>query len=492
MFKQALKIILCIIFLQAGTLHAAPSMSDLVSQQTALHPGLSGAFSLDKGEDALLTRAWMANNAVSSIDVQYFIWSTDNIGILAADALLRAAERGVKVRVIVDDLLIDAENKTLVALARHPNVFIRVYNPKYTVGTSFIKRIFNIFTNFRGVNQRMHNKTFMVDNQLAITGGRNMADEYFDYDYEYNFRDRDMLLAGPVVQNMKNSFEKFWNSKLSVDVDELLSRTDFRLSEEDTNKHYQELHAYADDPENFEAQVRQRIENLPARFQKTIDEMRWANVHFVSDEPGKNENRFRLDGGGHTTTTLANLVREAKKQVTIQSPYLILSEDGFELFQELIDRGVKIRINTNSLPASDNLPSFSGYARQRQEILDMGIDIYEFKPHPAIGKAIMQRYTRLKDYNPIFAVHAKTLVVDSKAVFVGTYNLDPRSENLNTEAGVYLYDEVLAKQIETSIEGDMSKGNSWNARLENGDGEASIVHRSKNFLLQFLPLDPIL
>ena len=151
---------------------------------------------LEKGEEALLGRAWLAQHATRSIDVQYFIWSTDNIGILAAEQLLNAAERGVAVRVIVDDFLIDAEDTTLLLLSAHPNVAIRIYNPNVTVGVGLWQRIKNVFTDFREINQRMHYKTAIFDGVAGITGGRNMADEYFDYYQEYNFRDRDVLLLG--------------------------------------------------------------------------------------------------------------------------------------------------------------------------------------------------------------------------------------------------------------------------------------------------------
>jgi len=192
----------------------------LIETQITANPDKSGVYVLDTGTEALLARAWLADNAQKSIDVQYFIWSTDNIGILAAEALLRAAERGVRVRVIVDDLLIDAPDKSLLALALHPNIEIRVYNPKVSVGVPLQTRLLNLFTNFRGVNQRMHNKIVVVDGKIAITGGRNMAVEYFDYNHKYNFRDRDVLLLGETVKTIQASFEEFWNSNLTVKVED--------------------------------------------------------------------------------------------------------------------------------------------------------------------------------------------------------------------------------------------------------------------------------
>lgn len=491
--KSILLITLTVILTVAGAASADTKLATLVEEHTREHSGLTGAFVLEKGENALLARAWLADNAVKSIDVQYFIWSTDNIGILAAEALLRAAERGVKVRIIVDDLLVDAADKGLIALAAHPNISIKIYNPKHIVGIRFIKRLFNMLTDFRSFNQRMHNKVFIVDGSVAITGGRNMVDEYYDYDHRYNFKDRDALLAGPVVNLMNKSFREYWDYELSVDVETLLSSTKRWLTKEQTQKKYAELHQYASDPENFEIAIRDKINNqLDEPFSRLFNHMVWTNVHFVSDTPGKNSNKFKLDGGGVTTHVLANMLRDAQKTVTIQSPYLVMSDAAFKLFDELIKKGVKIRVSMNSLPASDNLPSFSGYARQRQELIDMGVEIYEFKPYPELAKEVMQRYEKLKDKNPIFAIHAKTLIVDSETLFIGTYNLDPRSENLNTETGVYFYDKQLARQVEQSIEIDMLPGNSWYAAEENGDEKANMMKQTKNLLLQFIPLTPIL
>jgi putative cardiolipin synthase len=212
--------VLVLFFASPNLLVAGYDLS-FVDAQIAAHSNQSGIYVLDTGEEALPARAWLADHAQKTIEVQYFIWSTDNIGILASEALLRAADRGVKVRVIVDDLLVDAPDKSLLALAKHPNIEIRIYNPQHSVGTPFHKRLVNIAVNFRGINQRMHDKAFMVDGKLAITGGRNMAAEYFDYNTEYNFRDRDALLLGSVVEDMRTSFNKFWASPLSAPVEEL-------------------------------------------------------------------------------------------------------------------------------------------------------------------------------------------------------------------------------------------------------------------------------
>ncbi len=468
-----------------------PALQRTIQRLIAAHPGKSGAFILEKGEEALLARAWLADHAAKSIDIQYFIWSTDNVGVLAGEALLRAAERGVKVRVLVDDLLIDAPPDAMLALALHPNIDIRIYNPKHKVGTSAVKRLGNVATGFRAVNQRMHDKTAIFDGLVGITGGRNMADEYFDYDHKYNFRDRDILILGPVAGDIEESFERFWESPLSVPVEKLLAKELKRLTPLRMNAIYAELHAYAQNPSNFAPEVRLSLENLPLKFEGFISAMVWCSPRFLSDLPGKNDGRQGLGGGGRTTTDLVNVLKDAKLRVTIQSPYLVLPKGGLDLFRELVKRGVEVRIVTNSLAATDNLQAFSGYRKQRRKILGSGIRVYEFRPDPAIRRELIERYPKLEKNSPVFAVHAKTLVIDGRTLFVGTFNLDPRSSNLNTEVGLLVTDPSLAGQVERSIERDMIPENSWNA-ADNPDRFAPLSKRSRVKFWKALPLDPLL
>lgn len=488
---------LCLILLFSSySLQAKEHALDIINEQLAQHENSSGVFILEKGEQALLARAWLAQHAQHSIEVQYFIWSTDNIGILAAEALLSAAERGVKVKVIVDDLLIDAPDEFLQAMALHPNIDIRIYNPKHSVGTSFIKRIMNIFSDFRGANQRMHDKTFIVDGKIAITGGRNMADEYFDYDQKYNFRDRDALVLGKVVGDMQQSFDRFWENELSVPVeerfkDEGLFSENITVDNAVTDKIYQELHHYARSPENFETEVRDAIDNLALSFPALAKEIEWGDVNFISDAPGKNAQKDSFTAGGESTSALAGLVENANTSILIQSPYLVLSDKAEKLFKAAINRGVKIMISTNSLPSTDNLQAFSGYRNQRDEILKSGIKVFEYKPFPRIEQQLMERYPRLKKNKPVFALHAKTMIIDSSVLYVGTYNLDPRSENLNTEVGVVINNSRLAEIVTKQIKQDMHPDNSWNA-TDDPDQYAGLLKRLKVFFYQLLPLNPVL
>lgn len=462
------------------------SCSTLMAEKT-------GVYILDMGEEALMGRAWLAQHATRSIDIQYFIWSTDNIGILAAEMLLQAADRGVTIRVLVDDFLIDAHNKTLLLLAAHPNVHIRIYNPNFNVGTSIWRRIMNSILDFRGTNQRMHDKTAIFDGLAGITGGRNMADEYFDFDHEYNFRDRDVLLLGSAVQGMTENFNEFWQSPLAVPVEQLLDDSENQFPADEVQRKYEELHAYAADPANFELAIRNAIEDMPSYFRQILQAMVWDDVRFINDKPGKNTGESGFSGGGESTSDLVSAVAGAKHSILIQSPYLILPTGGIELLEELHQRGVRIRISTNSLASTDNPAAFSGYFKQRTRMLNAGIELYEFKPHPQIQTDLVERYPQLADKNPIFAIHAKSMVIDGSKIFIGTFNLDPRSANLNTEVGALVDNEQLGLQLTQSIERDIRPENSWRTTSNfNPDRE---VTRGKRLMLGFLnliPIDPIL
>lgn len=470
---------------------AHPAIESACPQCLTQSETLTGTYILDYGEEALLARAWLTDNAKQSIDVQYFIWSTDNIGTLASESLLRAAERGVRVRVIVDDFLIEADNDTLLALNAHPNVTIKIYNPNYSVGTSRSQRFLNLMTDFRGVNQRMHDKVAIFDKAIGITGGRNMADEYFDFDEQYNFRDRDVVLMGQAVNAMSTNFDAFWQSPLSKPVNSLLG--DRQLDREAVTDLYRKLHAYAKKDTNFELGIRDAITAIPDYFPKLAKAMVWDHVAFINDKPGKNTDHNSLTGGGDSTRLLMEQLNKAEHSVLIQSPYLVVTERGIAVFKQLRQRGVRVKVVTNSLLSTDNLMAFSGYVKRREELLKAGIEIFEFKPYPSIQTGLIKRHPRLRDKNPRFSLHAKSMVIDGHSVYVGTFNLDPRSANLNTEVGVFINNESLAGQVDAAIRRDMAPQNSWPvSKKQNPDSKASLKKRIKLFAYTLLPLEPIL
>jgi len=436
----------------------------------------TGVYILEQGTEAMLTRAWLSEQAQETIDVQYFIFSADNIGLIAIDFLVKAAERGVKVRLLVDDIMIEAKGHELLKLAAHENLSIKIYNPMTNIGKNIVDKIVNLTTNFHGLNQRMHNKTFTVDGKVSITGGRNIADEYFGYDHQYNFRDRDVLTLGGITSNIQTSFNLFWNDPLSISVDKLISTKDI------INTNFDALHQYACNPANFVPKVRKQIHNLPEVFKEIeqAEQLHWIkDVEYISDIPGKNDGNKFLGGGGLSTQRLITLLQNAKKSVTIQTPYLITTDLGKDLLKTLVNNGVDVKILTNSLASNDNLEAFSGYQRDRKALLKTGAKIYEFKPDSLIRQKVMSDVMQGKlQEMPIFGLHAKSMVIDDEITVIGTFNFDPRSANLNTESITIIPSKKVSISVKAGMLEEMLPENAWQTTLEwNPDGEETILKR---------------
>jgi len=451
----------------------------------------TGVYVLEDGGGSLVARAWLTEYAEQSIDIQYFIFSPDNVGLIACDYLVRAADRGVKVRLLVDDIMVEAGVHEILTLDSHPNISIKIYNPGVNLGKNIASKVRKYASDFRSANQRMHNKTFIVDGRITITGGRNIADEYFDYDQEYNFRDRDVLLLGKVNTAIEKSFNEFWSNPLSVPVSDLVSEEEARY--DDTTR-FDRLHQYACNPDNFWPQVRERITNLPGAFKAlhSSGNLVWLDqVDFVSDIPGKNDGTKGLSGGGVCTDTLISLIKHAKKSLDIQSPYLITTELGRGLFKDAVQRGVKIRILTNSMASTDNMEAFSGYQRDRKKLLETGVEIYEFRPDAAERFLVMTGALQEKiNFTPIFGLHAKSMVVDGKIAVIGTFNLDPRSANLNTECVAVIHSEKIAQGVLKGMETEFKSDNSWQTTLDfNPDAEAANGKRVKAWSRKIVPKD---
>ncbi|MDD7887664.1 phospholipase D family protein [Flavivirga sp. 57AJ16] len=465
------------------------TLSNELETVTELMKTKTGVYVLEDGSGSMVARAWLSEYAEKTIDIQYFIFSTDNVGLIACDYLIRAADRGVKIRIIVDDIMVDADIEDLLTFSSHENITLKIYNPGVNLGKNLFSKIKKFATDFRGANQRMHNKAFIVDGKIVITGGRNIADEYFDYDHEYNFRDRDILLLGKASKAVNKSFDDFWNSPLSKDVTSVIEEGSKRVYSENR---FNNLHEYACNPDNFWPQVRKRIENFPAIFKeiKNSGDLVWLDdVAFISDIPGKNDGKNGLGGGGISTSALIDLVKNAKSSIEIQTPYLITSQLSQNLFKEAVDRGVKIRILTNSLASTDNVEAFSSYQTNRTKLLHTGVKIYEFRPDAAERMKIMTgELQETLDHKPIFGLHAKTMVIDNKVTVIGTFNLDPRSANLNTECIVIVHSDKVSNGVLKGMEEAFKPENSWETTLEfNPDSEVNKYKRIKTWTRKIIP-----
>ncbi|RPD99921.1 phospholipase D family protein [Aureibaculum marinum] len=449
----------------------------------------TGVYVLEDGGGSLITRAWLTDYAEKTIDIQYFIFSTDNVGLIACDYLVRAANRGVKVRILIDDIMVDAELDDILMMQSHKNISIKVYNPGVNLGKNIVSKLKKFATDFRTANLRMHNKTFIVDKKVVITGGRNIADEYFDYDHEYNFRDRDVLLIGKIAPKIEQSFEQFWNNNLSVPIETLADKLPENYN---APQRFNKLHQYACNPENFWPQIRTEIENLPTAFKKIKESggLIWTNdISFISDAPGKNDGSEGLGGGGYTTDALIELVKNATTSIDIQTPYLITTKLSRTLFKNAVDRGVKIRILTNSLASTDNLEAFSGYQRDRKALLKTGVEIYEFRPDAEERFKIMTgQLQKTLDFKPIFGLHSKSMVIDSKTTVIGTFNLDPRSANLNTECITIINNTKIAEGVQKGFEIEFKPENSWRTTLDfNPDSKVKTSKRIKTWTRKIIP-----
>ncbi|MFH0909654.1 MAG: phospholipase D family protein [bacterium] len=422
------------------------------------------------GYDALLLRVHLIRNAKHSIEIQTFIWTSDEVGHLVMYELIEAARRGVRVRVIADHMVSEKDPGTMAFLATvDPNLEIKHYRPSSSrLRASWFQTILSGIFSFHDINQRMHNKVMIVDDAVLITGGRNIENTYYDHSTGLNYRDRDVLAIGPVARNAAESFERYWNYKYSVgsrdlkDVGALIksgkyptyaTREDFGFG-----SYFTDLDRQADS-----------AEEITARFVSSMREVDQA--HFVADEPGKKRG-LPLSEQARLTRELKHTVESATNSVVIQTPYLIVSEKARKLLRKAKKDHptLRIRVSSNSYASTDDNMAYSANYRLRGVYVEgIGMEVYEFKPHPAELLDVFPQYPAMKalaakqklSREPLLCVHAKSMVVDDRVAFVGSYNLDPRSENLNTEVGLLVEDAPFARALNAEISRDMSAGNSW-------------------------------
>ena len=396
------------------------------------HPGKSGVFALSDGREAFAARVLLADASERSLDIQYYIWNGDKTGTLLFESLRRAADRGVRVRLLLDDNGTVGLDTVLAALDTHPNIQVRLFNP-------FMQRRWRAlnFIDFRRLNRRMHNKSFTADNQATIIGGRNVGDEYFDAGQGVSFVDLDVLAIGPVVDDVSKDFDRYWASDSSYPAERVLARV--------SQTAIAEVTAAASRVEKDAAAVAymQAIARSQYVQQVLARELpfEWATVQMVSDDPAKGLGRARDDE--LMWTRLQKVLQAPKLELELVSAYFVPGEDGVEYFSALARQGIKVTILTNSLAATDVAAVHAGYAKRRKPMLEAGVEIFEMVPEfsPAPTKA----HGPLGSSNA--SLHAKTFSVDRARVFVGSFNFDPRSQRLNTELGFVIDSPIMAEAI---------------------------------------------
>jgi putative cardiolipin synthase len=398
------------------------------------HPLKSGFWLLGDGLDAFAARVLLAEAADRTIDVQYYLYHNDTTGRILTYRLLRAADRGVRVRLLLDDMATKGIDTPLASLDAHPNIEVRIVNPYANRGFRGLETL----ARFDTVTRRMHNKSFSVDNVMTIVGGRNVGDEYFGTHEEVNFGDVDVLAMGPAAAEVGNQFDLYWNSQLAYPIESLAaSRGDVEALRRELEE-YDEAHR--DSPYIQRVRTTALVRDVVAG---TLD-FQWGHAIVFYDLPDKlltdPEDRSTHMGPKVLPYTLGAL----KRDLLIFSPYFVPGEKGVMLLTDLEKRGVQVRVLTNSLASTDVGIVHAGYAKYRKPLLRGGVEIYEFKPDA--DTAAKGKFAKLKGSSGA-SLHAKTFVYDREALFVGSPNLDPRSGKLNTELGILFESEPLAKGL---------------------------------------------
>jgi putative cardiolipin synthase len=410
--------------------------------EASLHsPELSGFRLLPVAEGAYLTRLSLAALAERTLDVQYYILQADDTGKLLMRALRDAAARGVRVRLLVDDLYTAGNDELLLALAAYPNVEVRLFNPFPAGRASVLQRFVASAADFSRVNHRMHNKMLVADNAFGLAGGRNIADEYFMRASLQNYVDLDVLAAGPVVRQMSIIFDRYWNSEFAWPVAAIVK----------TSATAETLRAQFDQ-QTRDLKAPTKSSGLPAFLNRYIDvadelaapriSMIEAPARIFADSPEKVRGANEVSIDGTVRQYLEKAMDSATKEISGSSPYYVTGEEGVKRVAMLKARGVTIHLHTNSLASTDEPMVHIGYVRYRAALLRAGMDLYELSPD------LLQRSTRMGFSGASRGrLHAKVCMIDRRLVFLGSLNMDNRSERKNTELGLWIDSPALAEEI---------------------------------------------
>jgi phosphatidylserine/phosphatidylglycerophosphate/cardiolipin synthase-like enzyme len=466
-------------FREAGVAHVAASTDGAPKHELVL---------LERGSDALAVRLALIRSAQRRIELKSFIFQLDDSGKLVLDALLDAAERGVEVRVLLDQLYgLDDANLQAALAGHHRRFALRLYNPTFDEAeTQPLEFAAGIVCCFRRFNQRLHSKLLLVDDAVAITGGRNVQDRYFDWDPVYNYRDRDLVVGGPVVADMRAAFEAFWTAERSVPAERL---ADVARRWQKHGGPPQGVLAWREALDEGRLATMAQAAGDDAALREALRDVTFdvGAVRFATDLPQKHEQgaASRRDA----SEAMRELIANAREDVLLQTPYLVMSRPARRLFQQLHERDTPptVRVSTNSLAATDAFPVYGmSHKYKRTYLRELGFTIHEYKPYPtdtpidpaatgalgeqaAIDFPLFGSATRGGNDGPVplrragvrVGLHAKSIVIDRRIGVVGTHNFDPRSDHWNTESMVVVEDAAFADVLARNIERDMAPENAW-------------------------------
>jgi len=396
---------------------------------------LSGVRLIASGDEALASLITLADHAERSIDIQQYIIEQDETSRAVLRHVRAAAERGVRVRILIDDLNTVGKDRRLLHLAEEPNLEVRVFNPFPAGRLSYMTRFAFSALEIPRINHRMHNKLFVVDDAIAVTGGRNIGDQYFVRSNSYNFVDLDVIVAGRAVPDLSASFDAFWNSRFAYPIASVASP-----------EAEQGAAASATDPVIPDA-----AKFLDHDLEQGRLNMTWVPVAVLADAPAKIAGEEHPEQFLPVASSIGDLMGEATSEVTVISPYFVPGESGVRLMGDLVKRGVGVRVLTNSLATTDSPLVHIGYSRYRRALLREGVELFELRPVPGQKKA---RFHPFKSGHA--SLHAKAVVVDHHTVFIGSMNMDARSAHTNSELGLVIRSTLIANQVEALFDDAVS------------------------------------
>jgi putative cardiolipin synthase len=431
------------------------------------HPGLSALRLVPIGIDGFLLRAEMIDRARKTLDLQYYIFRSDETGKLLADAVLRAADRGVRVRLLIDDFDDTGHEAEVEALDAHPNIKVRRYNPLAYRGNVQFIRWMEMLIHGPRLDYRMHNKLIVVDNAIALVGGRNVGDDYFQVDPDTQLGDYEVFACGPIVPTLSKSFDEFWKTTSSIPVAALATGpiqpqalTDYR---HELALHRQEKRA---DGTDYATRARSG-EPLTGVLSGRLP-LVWARTTLWYDTPDKKRVEEGEKGGRLMRRVIFEAAASAQSEVIMISAFLIPGKDGMALFDDLHQRAIAIRVLTNSMESSSDPAPFASYLHYRRALLDDRVQLYEIRDLPGNVRGTGQN-AQMSSYGN-FALHTKLYIFDRKKIFIGSMNFDERSLHLNTEMGLMIESPELARQGAVLFESLVQPANSYHVLLAPSPG----------------------
>ena len=430
------------------------SLASIIEPLRLENPNLTGYHVLNDPLEALAARLHLIDRAEKTLDLQYYIWDNDKIGALALHSIINAANRGVKVRLLIDDNNAKKMEGIFLALDQHENIDVKLYNP-YRFRHY---RAMDMVLDLKRINRRMHNKSFIVDNQLALIGGRNMSNQYYNVSDSYQFADVDVILAGSATDEIIHSFDEYWNDDYAYSVKQLVNPRHYTLRYEglkqQLDEHYREVTVQNYLNLAYRSQAFERWLNEKIKFD-------WVSAEVVKDSPSKIKSKASKEE--HLNFQLLNRLEQPEHSVDIISAYFVPEEKGAEKLGELAKSGVNVRVLTNSFRANDVPVVHAFYSNYRKDLLQNDVKLYEFLYAPD-QKNLYENTEELSKQAKVkmkglsrSSLHAKLMAIDEKQVFIGSFNFDPRSSYLNTEIGVLLNSPKLARGVHKTMDANLSK-----------------------------------